>query len=74
MFPVVVSRSVCRGQALAVSRHYSRSVALKAEPKLHNATGKWEALKSTRPIDEGDQHVSLLFALFLFCQDSTFLS
>jgi hypothetical protein len=58
MFPSTISRSVGRAQAVAISRHYSRSVALKAEPKLHNATGKWEQLKSQRPVDEGDLHVS----------------
>jgi hypothetical protein len=58
MFHVGLSRSVGRVQSVAISRHYSRSVALKAEPKLHNATGKWEQLKSQRPVDEADLHVS----------------
>lgn len=57
MFPSAVSRSVGRAQTLAISRQYSRSVALKSEPKLHNATGRWEQLKSQRPVDEQDLHV-----------------
>jgi hypothetical protein len=41
-----------------VTRHYSRSVVQKAEPKMHNATGTWDALKSKRPVDPDDLHVS----------------
>ena len=55
---VTVSRNLtCRAHVTQVSRHYSRSTVLKAEPKLHNATGKWDALKAKRPIDEDDHHV-----------------
>ena len=61
MFPLVVaSRNVSRASSTLAIRHYSRSDILKAEPTLHNATGKWEALKSQRPIDEDDQHVSFV--------------
>jgi len=41
----------------AAVRQYSRS-AVAAEPKLHKATGNWEALVAKRPIDQDDQHVS----------------
>jgi hypothetical protein len=59
MFPLVVaSRHASRATSTVAIRQYSRSVALQAEPVLHNATGKWEELKSKRPVDEDDLHVS----------------
>jgi hypothetical protein len=62
MFPsIVTSRNACRAASAVAVRQYSRSVALNAEPVLHNATGKWEELKSKRPIDHDDLHVSFPF-------------
>ena len=56
--PVVVTRNATRASSALAVRHYSRSTMVKAEPVLHNATGKWEELKSKRPIDHDDEHVS----------------
>jgi hypothetical protein len=59
MFPMIVAtRNAGRSTSALAIRNYSRSVALRAEPTLHNATGKWEELKSKRPYDEDDHHVS----------------
>jgi hypothetical protein len=61
MLPLVVaSRNATRASSTLAIRHYSKSVVVQAEPRLHNATGKWEELKSQRPIDEDDQHVSFV--------------
>lgn len=59
MLPLVVaSRNAGRASSTLAVRHYSRSAIVKAEPTLHNATGKWDELKSKRPIQEDEQHVS----------------
>lgn len=63
MLPLVVaSRNASRASSTLAIRHYSRSAIVKAEPTLHNATGKWEELKSKRPFDEDDHHVSFCFS------------
>ena len=49
------------------TRHYSRSVVRKAEPKMHNATGTWDALKSKRPVDPDDLHVSVCYSVVCCC-------
>ena len=59
MLPLAASRNAGRASSTLAIRHYSRSAIVKAEPTLHNATGKWEELKSKRPFDEDDHHVSL---------------
>ena len=59
MLPLVVaSRNAGRASSTLAIRQYSKSTIVKAEPTLHNATGKWEELKSKRPFDEDDHHVS----------------
>jgi hypothetical protein len=64
MLPLVVaSRNASRASSTLAIRQYSRSAVVKTEPTLHNATGKWEELKSKRPFDEDDHHVS-----FLYCE------
>ena len=64
MLPLVVaSRNASRASSTLAIRHYSRSAIVKAEPTLHNATGKWEELKSKRPFDEDDHHVSFCFLI-----------
>lgn len=46
----------------AAARQYSRSIVVQQEssaaPKMHNATGNWASLKSKRPVDADDLHVS----------------
>ena len=59
MLPLVVaSRNSGKALSTLAVRHYSRSAVVKAEPTLHNATGKWDELKSKRPIQEDELHVS----------------
>lgn len=57
MLSTTVVRS-CVSRVTVAARPYSRSAAVRSEPKLHNATGRWDALKSKRPIDEDELHVS----------------
>jgi len=43
--------------ARTVSRQAVRRNMSTSQPKMHNADGKWDALKSKRPIDHDDEHV-----------------
>ena len=61
---VVASRNSGKALSALAVRHYSRSAVVKAEPTLHNATGKWDELKSKRPIQEDELHVSFLLLKF----------
>jgi hypothetical protein len=54
----MLSSTVLRTRAAVVARHYSRTAMVRSEPKVHKATGNWDALKSKRPVDADDLHVS----------------
>lgn len=49
-----------RSSIAAVRAVPTKQVRLLSTPKLHNATGNWDALKAKRPIDEDDLHVRVL--------------
>jgi hypothetical protein len=54
---MLLSRSALQASGRQTIRQYSHSVA-KQDPKMHNATGIWDAMKAKRPIDADELHVS----------------
>lgn len=54
---MLLARTVVRSTGRLATRSYGRTAVVQ-EPTMHNATGKWDALKAKRPIDHDDEHVS----------------